>query len=160
MSKQPGTYLYVGLKAKLVGDHPLMQLLNGRDSLHCTLMYGRVEGCRTPVLTSETMRGYGSTVISVAYIPHANCTCLILENTRELTKRHKYFADAGLDLGYEFEPHITVSEGNTVCEWLPLINEYVDLSDEYFQVIIRSESGCPCPPKSVAEQTLDQVFKQ
>jgi len=138
MAKGPGTYLYAGLVARLASNgNPKAVELNKRESLHCTLMYGRIDGRKSPIFHSHTIMGYYTEVISVAYIPHADCTCLILENSKMIQRRHDYFRGLGLDLGYTFEPHITVSQGNTVCEWTDLIGMEVSLSSEYLQVIVK-----------------------
>ena len=130
-------YLYVGLQARIFGaKSPQALELNNRRSLHCTLMYSAISGRRTPKMQCR-QQTYTAEIISVAYIPHADCTCLILKNSRPLQARHDYFANFGFSLGYEFEPHITVSRGNSVCKWVELIGQHVDLSNEYFQLLMK-----------------------
>lgn len=141
MAKGPGTYLYVGLKARIImsgglQQRRLMDHVNSMRHPHCTLMYAPVTG-KTPVFHSETSRGYSTVVTEVRYIEHADVTCLILEKTRDLVKRHKYFSDMGLDLGYEFDPHVTVCQGDKTLDYWPLIGMEVDSSNEYIQVIVK-----------------------
>lgn len=143
MAKGPGTYLYIGLRAKLLmcSKYSVGHLIHKVNSMrlpHCTLMYSKVEGPgRTPLIRSETSRGYSTMIVDVQYIPHADCTCLILAKTKDLVKRHEYFKSMGLDLGYEFDPHVTVCQGNGVDFYIPLLGVEVDLSDEYMQVIVK-----------------------
>lgn len=146
MAKGPGTYLYVGLKARLLKPlvenvwHGTIDVLIGRvNSMrlpHCTLMYAKVEG-KTPLINAEMSRGYATVVTEVRYIPHADVTCLILEKTRDLVKRHEYFKNMGLDLGYEFDPHVTVCHGDQVKNFDCLVGIEVDLGEEYMQVIVK-----------------------
>jgi len=141
MAKGPGTYLYVGLRAKLLQCSKFtaaeaISLVNNMRLPHCTLMYSPIT-YKSKLIRSETSRCYSTVIVEVRYIPHADCTCLILEKTRDLVKRHKYFADMGLELGYEFDPHITVCQGNQVDVFKPLIGVDVDLGDEYIQVIVK-----------------------
>lgn len=140
-NKKAGTYIYSGLKARLMhegGDvQETIDKINERLSLHCTLMYARLKKKRTPKFSLNAMAGFTSKVIDVRFIPHANCTCLILQNSRPIQARHDYYRDLGLDLGYAFEPHITVGEGDCTGSVSCVIGCDVDLSDEYMQVIIK-----------------------
>lgn len=141
MAKGPGTYLYVGLRAKLLQCSKFtaaeaISLVNNMRLPHCTLMYAQITH-KSKLIRSETSRCYSTVVTEVRYIPHADCTCLILEKTRDLVKRHQYFANMGLDLGYDFDPHVTVCQGNQVDVFKPLIGVDVDLGDEYIQVIVK-----------------------
>lgn len=154
MPKPPGTYLYAGLKAKVehfthqsssffktsisIDAIHLVNALNGRESLHCTLMYGEVKR-RLPIIPLEATPIHGSYITEVRYIPHADCTCLILYPFPGLVRRHERYADMGLDLGYEFDPHITVSKGNTVENWTILLGHCVTLDSEYLQVIVKKD---------------------
>lgn len=139
--KPPGVYIYAGLKARLMYEGSDIQetidRINGRQSLHCTLMYGKVKNRRTPRFKSESLAGFTSKVIDVRYISHADCTCLILQNSRPIQARHDFYRELGLDLGYAFEPHITVGQGDCTGSVSCVIGCDVDLSDEYLQVIIK-----------------------
>ena len=96
MAKGPGTYLYVGLRAKLLvcskfRTAEAVSKVNGMRLPHCTLMYSPITS-KSELLRSETSRCYSTVVVDVRYIPYADCTCLILEKTRDLVKRHRYYA--------------------------------------------------------------------
>lgn len=139
--KTKGTYVYAGLKARLMhegGDiQETIDRINDRLSLHCTLMYGKIKTKRTPRFQPQGMAGFTTRVIDVRYIPHADCTCLILKNSRPIQARHDFYRDLGLDLGYAFEPHITVGKGDCTGSVSCVIGCDVDLSDEYLQIIIK-----------------------
>lgn len=141
MAKGPGTYLYVGLRAQLVNfdkydAKDLIDQVNRMRAPHCTLMYAKIEG-KSKVFHSRSEVAYATGIVDVVYIPHADCTCLILEKTASLVNRHNYFKNMGLDLGYEFAPHVTVCQGNQVKLFQALIGVEVNLNDEYIQVIVK-----------------------